>query len=901
MNTSEHIRMAESQQGTPNWRRFGPYLSERQWGTVREDYSPHGSAWDYFPHDHARSRAYRWGEDGIGGFSDDQQLLCMSLAIWNTRDPILKERLFGLTGPEGNHGEDVKELYFFLDATPSHSFMRMLYKYPHAAFPYDRLVDENASRDKSDPEFELIDTGVFDDQRYFDVFIEYAKGAPEDVLMRVRVCNRGPEDAEVVIAPQVWFRNTWDWDPSAERPVLRDLGSKSLEANHINLGKFIVNFDEPDRLAFCENETNERRLYGSLEAEGYFKDGLDELIVHGNEESVNPAGTGTKAAGVWRRTIPAGGEFVLRVRLTRDNLSNAFEDFDEIFAQREQEADLFWNAIHGSVLDEDQRRVQRQALAGMLWSKQFYYYDVRKWLAGDPGQPTPPPERLNGRNHEWGHLNNADILSMPDTWEYPWYAAWDLAFHCVPLALVDADFAKEQLLLLTREPYMHPNGQLPAYEWAFGDVNPPVHAWAAWRVFEMDRDQKGGDGDLDFLERILHKLLLNFTWWVNRKDEHGLNVFQGGFLGLDNVGVFDRSGDLPVAGHIDQADGTAWMAMYAVNLMRISLELALHRPAYEDIATKFFEHFLHIAEAMGNVGGHGVSLWDEQDGFFYDVLHYDCAEENACESMQFKIRSLVGLIPLFAVDTLDSELLERLPGFKARMTWFLEHRPDLASLISRWEEPGTGSTRLLSLLRGHRMKLLLKRMLDETEFLSDFGVRSLSKSHLGHPYTLEIGGLTHTVSYEPGESSASLFGGNSNWRGPIWMPVNYLLIESLRKFHKYYGDEFRVECPTGSGQFLSLSEVADELSNRLSRLFLAGGDGHRPSLGAHFMFQTDPHFRDLCLFHEHFHGDNGRGVGASHQTGWTGMIASLLAEQRPPHSATPAKEPAGSKRKGKIR
>jgi len=880
MNTAEHRRLEEARKGTGEWRRFGPYLSERQWGTVREDYSASGAAWDYLPHDHARSRAYRWGEDGLGGFSDDQQLLCLSVALWNTRDPILKERLFGLAGPEGNHGEDVKELYYYLDATPSHAYLQMLYKYPHAEFPYERLVSENRSRGKSQPEFELIDAGVFDENRYFDVFIEYAKNDPEEILMRVRVCNRGPVEAPVVVVPQAWFRNTWAWGRWPDRPVLKAKHKDMVEIAHPVLGKFVLHCDSPDMLAFCENETNQRRLFG-VDAQGsdFFKDGLNDYIVGGAESAINPADEGTKVGAIFRRTVAAHGHVEFRLRLARRTLAAPFRKFDEVFARRRIEADAFYESVHGDIVDEDVRRVQRQSLAGMLWSKQFYYFDVPQWLEGDPGQPEPPPQRQRGRNREWTHLNNADVISMPDTWEYPWYAAWDLALHCVPLALIDVDFAKEQLLLLTREWYMHPNGQLPAYEWAFGDVNPPVHAWAAWRVFEMDRVQRGDGGDLDFLERVLHKLLLNFTWWVNRKDALGLNLFQGGFLGLDNIGIFDRSARLPVTGHIiEQADGTAWMAMYALNLLRMSLELAQHRPAYEDIATKFFEHFLYIAGAMRNVGGEGIDLWDEQDEFFYDVLHCETVDKCHCESIPLKIRSLVGLVPLFAVETLRPELLERLPAFRERMRWFLQYRPDLAALISRWETPGAGNLHLLSLLRGHRMKRLLRRMLDETEFLSDFGVRALSKHHEQHPYRLEAGGSTHTVSYEPGESTSDVFGGNSNWRGPIWMPVNYLIIESLRKFHRYYGDDFKVECPTGSGKLLSLSEIADELSARLSRLFLTGADGRRASLDHHPKFRDDPHFRNNLLFYEYFHGDNGRGVGASHQTGWTSLIATLLAE-----------------------
>ncbi|MGE0041134.1 MAG: glucosidase [Vicinamibacterales bacterium] len=874
--TAEHARLPEA-----SWRRFGPYLSERQWGTVREDYSAHGAAWDSFPHDMARSRAYRWGEDGLAGFSDTRQRLCLGLALWNTRDAILKERLFGLTGPEGNHGEDVKEIYYYLDAVPSHAYLSMLYKYPQAAFPYDALVAVNRARGKSDPEFELIDTGVFDEDRYFDVFVEYAKHDAEDILMQVRVVNRGPDDAPVVVVPQLWFRNTWSWGRWPERPGLSARGSDRVDVAHPALGSFVLQADGPDELAFCENETNHARLYGGATGVGYYKDGLHAYVVGGDSTAVHPEGRGTKVGVVWRRTVLAGGEAVFRLRLAREALDDPFGPFDRILAARHADADAFYDTLHPPHLTAAERQVQRQALAGMLWSQQYYYFDIPQWLAGDPAQPAPPPERRSGRNAEWLHLNNADVISMPDKWEYPWYAAWDLAFHCLPLAQVDPDLAKRQLLLLTRDWYMHPNGQLPAYEWAFGDVNPPVHAWATWRVFEADRARRGDEGDLDFLERSLHKLLLNFTWWVNRKDAHGLNLFQGGFLGLDNIGVFDRSAPLPVDGHIEQADGTAWMAMYALNLLRISLELAVHRPAYEDIASKYFEHFLHIAGAMGNVGGEGIDLWDEEDGFFYDVLHCDSRDGRQCESIPLRVRSLVGLVPLFAVETLTPGMLERLPAFRGRMNWFLRNRPDLANLVSRWEIPGSGQLHLLSLLRGHRMKRLLRRMLDETEFLSDYGVRALSRHHRDHPYRLEVDGITHTVTYQPGESDSGLFGGNSNWRGPIWMPVNYLLIESLRKFHRYYGDDFLVECPTGSGRFLSLDRIADELSARLRRLFLPAADGSRPSLGGHEKFRFDPHFRDHLLFHEYFHGDNGRGVGAAHQTGWTGLVATLLAEAGP--------------------
>ncbi|MGE3512258.1 MAG: glucosidase, partial [Vicinamibacterales bacterium] len=718
----------------------------------------------------------------------------------------------------------------------------------------------------------------FDEDRYFDVTVEYAKEGPEDILMRVRVSNRGPDDAPIWVLPQVWFRNTWSWEAGAGRPVLRTRGTDRVDVTHQSLGRFVLHCDAPDQLLACDNDTNHRRLHGVEGTRGYFKDGLHEHVVEGLHSAVNPDGVGTKVGMLWQRRVPARGTLEFRLRLTRTNLDSPFQNFDQIVATRQRDADAFYDVLHPPSLSAAERVVQRQALAGMLWSQQYYQFDVARWLRGDPSQPHPPRERLKGRNHGWPHLNNADVISMPDKWEYPWYAAWDLAFHAVPIALVDVDFAKEQLLLLTREWYMHPNGQLPAYEWAFGDVNPPVHAWATWRVFEIDRARRGDQGDFDFLERILHKLLLNFTWWVNRKDAHGLNVFEGGFLGLDNIGVFDRSAPLPVDGHIEQADGTAWMAMYSLNLLRMALELAQHRPVYEDIATKFFEHFLYIAGAMRNVGGRDVDLWNEDDGFFYDVLHYDSADRQTCEAIPLKIRSLVGLIPLFAVETLTPGLLDRVPNFRRRMQWFLKHRPDLADLISRWEVPGSGNIHLLSLLRGHRMKRLLRRLLDESEFLSPFGVRALSRYHLEHPYELELEGGRYGVGYQPGESDSGLFGGNSNWRGPIWMPVNYLIVESLRKFHGYYGDEFHVECPTGSGTFLTLDQVADELSMRLCRLFLPAADGARPALGDHPKFRQDPHFRDHPLFYEYFHGDTGRGVGASHQTGWTGLVATLLAE-----------------------
>jgi hypothetical protein len=874
--TAEHERLAESRPDKMrNWRLWGPYLSERQWGTVREDYSPYGTAWDYFPHDHARSRAYRWGEDGLAGLCNDQQQLCLALALWNGRDPILKERLFGLTNGEGNHGEDVKELYYYIDATPTSSYLKTLYKYPQAEFPYARLVEESRRRGKQDPEFEILDTGVFDGDRYFDVFVEYAKAGPDDILMLVSVYNRGPEPAVLHVLPQLWFRNKWLWKPGVPKPELTGQDDGSILARHVQLGEYTFYADQSANdgpaLLFCDNETNVRRLYGVQDAHGWFKDAFHDAVVHGQVDAVCPEKKGTKAAAHYVLNVPPGGCETVRVRLTAVPGRSPFEDFGRLFEERRNEADQYWAAFQADIPDDDVRRVQRQALAGMLWSKQFYDLDVRQWLAGDPGQPPPPPERLTGRNSDWGHLNNSDILSMPDKWEYPWYAAWDLAFHCIPLSLIDPEFAKEQIVLLTREWYMHPNGQLPAYEWAFGDVNPPVHAWAAWRVFQIDRKQRGGPGDLAFLERVFHKLMLNFTWWVNRKDVGGRNIFQGGFLGLDNIGVFDRSRPLPTGGSICQSDGTSWMAMYSLNLMRIALELARHNHVYEDVATKFFEHFLYIAEAMTNFGDQGIQLWDEEDGFFYDVLALPDGR-----TIPLKIRSMVGLIPLFAVETIEPSLLRKLPEFATRLEWFLSYRPDLAGLVSRWHIPGAGDRRLLSLLRGHRMKQLLRRMLDETEFLSDHGIRALSRHHLEHPYVFHWDGQAMSVDYEPGESTSGLFGGNSNWRGPVWMPVNFLIIESLQKFHFYYGDEFKIECPTGSGRFITIDQVAAELTRRLARLFLRNDQGRRPVFGGDERLQNDPNFRDHVQLYEYFHGETGRGLGASHQTGWTGLVAKLL-------------------------
>ncbi|HVB89896.1 MAG TPA: glucosidase [Beijerinckiaceae bacterium] len=876
--------------GTNNWHRWGPYLSERQWGTVREDYSADGTAWDYFPHDHARSRAYRWGEDGIAGFSDDHQYWCLALALWNGRDPILKERMFGLTNSEGNHGEDVKELWYYLDGTPTHSYMRMLYKYPQTAFPYADLVAENARRKGRDmPEYELVDTGVFNENRYFDVSVEYAKAAPDDILMRVTIVNRGPDPAELHVLPQLWARNTWSWDGSTQRPNLRFRGQNSVEATRPGAAERRFASVQDGEFLFCDNDTNTRRLFGSDQA-GFFKDGVNDFIVEGRAGAVNPLKEGTKCAVHNRLLIGAGETSVLRYRFAAADADPRIAadkaHFDHVFETRQLEADVFYEVLQGGLADSDARAVQRQALAGLLWSKQYYHFDVRTWLAGDPAQPAPPESRKHGRDSDWPHLNNADIVSMPDKWEYPWYAAWDLAFHCVTFALIDPEFAKGQLILLTREWYMNPNGQLPAYEWSFSDVNPPVHAWAALRIYQMDHALTGRF-DRPFLERVFHKLMLNFTWWVNRKDVEGRNIFEGGFLGLDNIGIFDRSKPLPTGGYISQSDGTAWMAMYTLNLMQIALTLAVEDHVYEDIATKFFEHFLFIAQAMVDVDGSRMGLWDDRDQFYYDVLNLPDGAKTP-----LRIRSLVGLIPLCAVEVLDPALWARFPAFAARAEWMLTHRPDLAELVSSWREPGEENRVLLSLLRRHRMKALLARMLDETEFLSDFGVRSVSKLHLSEPFVLEWNGSRFFVDYEPGESTTGAFGGNSNWRGPIWLPINYLLVEALFKFESFYGESLEIEYPTGSGRYVGLTAIADELSSRLTRIFLRGPDGRRPVLGGYALLQDNPHFRDLVPFHEYFHGDTGAGLGAAHQTGWTALVALLLQPRRRLHGCLMPAPPA---------
>jgi len=888
--TAEHKRLADSEARRADWKHWGPYLSERAWGTVREDYSATGEAWDYFPHDHARSRAYRWNEDGLAGISNRFQNLCLAVALWNERDPILKERLFGLTGSQGNHGEDVKEYYYYLDSTPTHSYMKMLYKYPQVAYPYAHLVEENRQRGREEPEFELVDAlrGIWEQGRYFDVTIEYAKAGQEDILCRITAVNRGPEPAPIHILPHFWYRNTWSWGYDRPRPELRAIGPGTVYTEDRHLGErwWTVEGAASEAnpvLLFTENETNSERLSGWPNASRYVKDGINDAVVGGMLDRVNPQGRGTKVAAHYQATVPPGESFALRLRFSNIALDGPFADFDAIVEQRIEEAGRFYAAIQSrnpsaadelsgsaQALTEEERRVQRQAFAGLMWSKQYYHYSVELWLKGDPAQPPPPESRLRGRNSDWTHLYNLEVLSMPDKWEYPWFAAWDLAFHMVPVALIDPEWAKRQLILLTREWYMHPNGQLPAYEWALGDVNPPVHAWAAWKVYQLT-----GGTDTGFLERIFHKLLLNFTWWVNRKDHDGNNVFQGGFLGLDNIGVFDRSRALPTGGHIDQADGTAWMGMYCLNMLAISLELARTRPAYEDVATKFFEHFLYIANAINHLSGTSVSLWDDGDGFYYDVLHLPGGA-----LVPLRVRSFVGLIPLFAVETLEPDLLEVLPRFRRRMEWFMRYRPNLVANVCPMTRPGEGGRFLLSIASREQLARVAAYMLDPNEFLSSFGLRSLSRHHAEQPFVFEVDGQPHTVRYEPADSTTGLFGGNSNWRGPVWFPVNYLMIESLHKYHHYYGESLKVEFPTGSGKQATLDEVATDLSRRLARIFLPDDDGagRRPVFGGEPIFQNDAHWRDQILFYEYFHGDNGAGIGASHQTGWTALVANLIQE-----------------------
>ena len=876
VKSAEQLRLTSGDTSLAAWRRWGPYLSERQWGTVREDYSADGKAWEYFPHDHARSRAYRWGEDGLGGFADDKLNLCMSVALWNGQDTILKERLFGLTNAQGNHGEDVKELYYYRDGLPSHAYMKMLYKYPQRAFPYDELVRVNAERGLQDLEYELIDTQAFAQNRYFDIEIEYAKAGPDDILLQITAHNRGDQTSRLHILPQIWFRNQWSWFEASIKPILALQNKNAVVVTSPNLPAMQWSVDGATEILFCENDTNTKKLYGA-NALGPFKDGINDAVVNGSA-STN-ANAGTKAAAHFICDIAAGASTTIRVRLSTAVTPTTFEDFDKVIEQRRTECDEYYAELQAAQPDADKRLVQRQALAGMLWCKQYYGYDVRRWLEGDPLQPPPPPERAKIRNAEWNHFalgdagahDMGDIISMPDSWEYPWFAAWDLAFHTVTIALIDPDFAKAQLNLLTQARALHPNGQIPAYEWNFSDVNPPVQAWAALHIYEADRKAKG-KADSAFLERIFHKLLLNFTWWVNREDNMGRNIFQGGFLGLDNIGLFDLRKPLPDGAYLDQADGTSWAASFALSMMKISIELALTNSVYEDLATKFFEHFLHIAEALHQTAGPSSSgLWDEQDQFYYDVLNIP-----GKASRIMRIRSLVGLIPMLAVEVLTEDIAKMLPKFNARMEWFIMHRPDLASLVSNWRMPNAKGLRILSMMRTHRLTETLARMLDETEFLSDYGVRSLSKYHEKNPYKYNDGGQVLELHYEPGEGQTRIYGGNSNWRGPIWMPINFMLIDALRKFDQFYADGFKVECPKGSGQMMNLAEVADELSVRLQKLFLKSSDGKRAYLGTSTVQWTDEHFKDLLLFHEYFHGDTGRGLGASHQNGWTGLVALLL-------------------------
>jgi hypothetical protein len=868
--SAEKRRLAESAAREKHWKRWGPYLSERAWGTVREDYSAGGDAWNYFSHDHARSRAYRWTEDGLLGISDNHQRLCFALALWNHRDQILKERLFGLSGPEGNHGEDVKEIYYYLDATPTNSYLKALYKYPQAAYPYTQLVDENRKRGRDASEFEIEDTGAFAESRYFDVFVEYARNDVDDILIRLTIANRGPDTAELLVLPTLWFRNTWGWGRGDQaKPQLRQDGG-AIVSDHHTLGQFRLTLDGQPSTLFTDNETDNERIFGSTNTSLYCKDAFHEFIIGGHEDAVRTDGTGTKACALYPLKLASGEETTISLRLAKEGLPLLVRSqWDSVFTARLREANEFYSDLCHH-LEPDARAVQRQAFAGLFWSKQYYHFVVEEWLAGDPTMPVPPPSRKLGRNNTWVHLFNEDVISMPDNWEYPWYAAWDLAFHTVAIAPVDPDFSKSQLELFLREWYMRPNGQIPAYEWALSDVNPPVHAWACWRVFKIDQRAQGNP-DYRFLERCFHKLLMNFTWWINRKDSEQNNIFEGGFLGLDNIGVFDRSAPLPTGGVLEQSDGTAWMAGYCLAMLRIALELAIVNETYEDIASKFFEHFLYIANALNREGGTG--LWDEEDGFFYDRLKLPDGTDR-----RIRIRSLVGLVPLFACDTIEPHQIDALPGFRKRVEWFIEHRPDLTSHVACMKTPGVGDRRLLSLITPERLKRILQRVFDEQEFLSPHGIRSLSRYHAEHPYILPLDGASHTVQYEPAESRSGMFGGNSNWRGPVWFPMNFLLVDALQRYDYYYGHDFKVEFPTGSGRLISLWDAAKCLSQRLTAIFLPDINGKRPVYDNRAMFQDDPHFRDYVLFYEYFHGDSGAGLGASHQTGWTGLVAKLLQQ-----------------------
>ncbi len=858
------------EEGVP-WKKWGPYLSERQWGTVREDYSTDGNAWDYFSHDQARSRAYHWGEDGLAGISDDKQQLCFALALWNGHDPILKERLFGLTNSEGDHGEDVKEYYFYLDSTPTHSYMKYLYKYPQREYPYKDLVETNGRRSREEMEYELLDTGVFNDDRYFDVFVEYAKADPEDILVRITVHNRGPEAAQVHLLPTLWFRNTWSWGDDEPKPVLGQISNTSILASHPKLGDRTLYCEGAGELVFTENESNASRLWSQPNPSPYVKDAFHRYVIAGEKDAVNPAHTGTKAAAHYVLGVPAGGSKIVRLRLSAEPTAKAFSDFDQVFATRLADAEEFYERITPKSLSEDERRVHRQALAGMLWTKQYYYFDLDRWLDEHGAHPLGSGDGT-ARNAEWFHMLNSDVISMPDKWEYPWYAAWDLAFHTISLSLVDFDFAKEQLLLMLRNLYAHPNGQIPAYEWNFSDVNPPVHAWATLFLYSVEKEL--GRADLRFLERSFQGLMLNFNWWVNRKDPQGRNVFAGGFLGLDNIGVFDRSAPLPTGGHLDQADGTAWMAFYCQNMLEIALILTEYDAAmYEEIAFRFLEHFLWITYAMDRIGDNHDEMWDEQDGFFYDLLHFPNGD-----ATRLKVRSMVGLLPLCASTVFDSNVLEHHPRLRELIELFRKRHPEVVKHIAPADEKfiGYGGRRLLSTLNKEKLQRILGYMLDEKEFLSPYGIRSLSRHHLEHPFVFHIDGQEHKVQYLPAESNTGMFGGNSNWRGPIWMPVNILLIRGLINLYPFYGDDFKVECPTGSGNYMTLFEVAKEIARRLSSIFLRDASGDRPVFGGTKKFQEDPYWRDYILFYEYFHGDNGAGLGASHQTGWTGTIARTL-------------------------
>ncbi len=873
MTTDEHQRLAQSP-GDENWKRWGPYLSERAWGTVREDYSEHGEAWEYFPFENAHQRAYRWNEDGLAGLCDAQQRVCLCLGLWNGRDPILKERLFGLTGNQGNHGEDCKELYYFLDSTPTHSYMRMRYKYPQDEFPYRTLVTDNAARGKHERELELLELmrDAFTAGRYFDVDVEYAKAAADDIVCTITVHNRAGQPALLHVVPQLWFRNTWSWgDEGVEKPALRP-GSGGVLVDEPSLGRRYWAVEGDASMLFCDNDTNYETIFGAPSDSDFHKDGLHRYIVDGQTDAVARDGEHTKVGAHLKLEVPAGGSVTVRWRLSDREHADPFAEAAAITAQRRAEADAFYDTVHPPECTEEERNIQRQAYAGLMWTKQFYYFDVARWLDGDPGQPPPPASRHGGRNREWRHLNNADVISMPDSWEYPWYAVWDLAFHCVPIAEIDTDWAKRQLLLVLREWYMHPNGQIPAYEWAFGDVNPPVHAWAALQVYRRDLERTGVP-DIDFLERVFHKLMLNFTWWVNRKDEHGDNLFQGGFLGLDNIGVFDRSQPLPTGGHLEQADGTAWMGAFSLHLLAMSLEIAQHRPAYADVATKFFEHFCYIAAAMSQTHG---GLWDEEDGFYYDVLHLP--DETV---VPLRIRSFVGLIPLFAVMTFEQSVLDKLPGFAERFQWFVDNREQMLDHLTVTIPENPEHCIMLSIASPDRLRRMLSRVLDPSQFLADHGLRALSREHGEHPFEFRVGSEVHTVAYEPGESTSHLFGGNSNWRGPIWFPVNHLLVESLREYHLHLGPDFQVPLPGEDGRTVNLCQAADLVTDRLTSLFLPDENGRRPAHGDEDLYASDPHFRDLILFYEYFHGETGAGVGASHQTGWTALVATLLARHGP--------------------